>query len=205
VTLKDWQMDSDIPNEDVTKGNAVDAGLRLAYTSPRTETGWQTTVALGASVWNLNGEYELGGFELDFNHEANYALSVRTDGPYRLLRGTGAYVPKISLVFNVDVTVPERGANDEIVGRLGVEFAAMQVLFARLGWEIPENSDISVLVIGFGLGMPSEYFDVRIDFAVTPLEVLGSDIEINDRDQKASVSVNVPLPFGSNAKAPDGG
>lgn len=202
VTLKNWQIDSDIPGDDTASGNATDAGVRLAYTS-QSQSGWETEVALAASVWNLNGEYQLGSFNLDFEHNADYALSVRSDGPTQSL-GTGAVVPRVSLVFNLDVVVPER-PDDNLVARLGGEFAAMQVLFLRLGWVIPETSDISVLTIGAGLGMPSDYFDVRFDFAVTPLEVLGSDVAIEDRNQKASLSVNVPLPLRSSGKRADGG
>jgi hypothetical protein len=200
VSLKDWKIDPDVSGAEAPSGTAYDAGLRLAFTAT-SEGGWETEVALAASVSNLNGEYQVRTFELDFDHDANYAFSIRSNGPLRKL-GTGAYVPRVGFVFNVDALVPERERDDLLV-RLGGEFSVMRIVFLRLGWMIPEDSSISILVFGCGLGVPSKYFDVRLDFAVFPLEILGSGADVNDRDQRASLSLNVPLPFGSSGVAPE--
>lgn len=199
LTFKDWNIDRDFAGGEAPNGTTYDAGLRFAFINT-SDSGWKTVIALAASVWNLNGEYQAFGSQIDFDHDANYAFSIRSDTPVRRLV-TGAYVPALSLVFNTDVLLPER-PNDDLVARLGFEVSGLQVLFVRFGWVIPEQSDTSQLVLGAGLGVPSKYFNVRLDFAVVPLTIVGSNADIEDRDQKASLSLNFPLPFGSLGDAP---
>jgi hypothetical protein len=60
----------------------------------------------------------------------------------------------------------------------------------------------SIQTCPIGLGVPTKYFVARLDVALVPLEVLGDHADVGDREVKGSLSLNVPLPFGSLGMAP---
>jgi len=202
ATIKSWKADLapggfGFGPDATADGTAYDIGGRVGFVAT-SQTGWQTVAALGVSAVNEGDSVGVGtGSAAELPSGMNYGLSIHTSSsPVRM--GTGALVPKFGFAFNFDALIPTTsGSKADGAFRLGIELSTWQVAFFRIGWMIPEDSEISVLVVGAGLGLPTKYFTARIDLAVVPLEVLGSNVDINDRDQKVSLLVDMPLPLGS--------
>jgi len=201
-TIKSWKADFaplgfGVDEDASADGTAYDIGARVGFITTA-ETGWRTVASLGVSTLNEGESVDFGGRgTVELPRAINTGFSIRTSSP-PVRMGTDALVSKFGLVFNFDAWIPTTtGSEADGVFSLGVEFSTMQVGFLRLGWIIPEDSETSTIVLGAGLGLPTRYFTARVDLAVVPLEVLGSDVDIDDRDQKLSLFVDMPLPLGS--------
>ena len=46
---------------------------------------------------------------------------------------------------------------------------------------------------GAGLGLPSRWFVVRVDYAVYPLELMGGSSSVDKRDQRFTILFGVPF------------
>ena len=73
----------------------------------------------------------------------------------------------------------------------------MQIAFLRLGWVAEEGSDISVVSFGAGVGLTTQWFVFRFDYALVPLELLGISANIGKRDHKFGLVLGVPLHTGA--------
>jgi hypothetical protein len=199
ATVKSWSADygGAVLSDDATAdATAFDLGGNVSFAAT-TSDGWRTTFALGVGVVNIGDDFDDPTAFAPPRRSAlpkstNYGVSVRTAGPVRPILDTE--VPQVALVFNADWSEPEDGSPGAF--GLGGECAVMQVVFVRAGWESLEQSDISAVVAGVGLGLPSRWFVVRIDYTAYPLELFGNNVVVDKRDDKFTFVMGVP--FASN-------
>jgi hypothetical protein len=163
-----------------------------------------TRVALGLSQLN-NGDdisYPPGTLllpeQVPLPTQRTYSLSVHHEASPRPLLDTKVPVGEFTLNFDAGVPKETDGSWGGANYRVGLEVGAMRVVYARLGVLFPEGSDIKTVYGGLGIGLPTEFVVLRLDFALDPLERIGSDAAANveDRDQKYGFIAEVPLPVG---------
>jgi hypothetical protein len=200
AAVKQWSADYGelTPGRDgKADATAFDFGGSASYTMTAS-SGWQTTVALGVGVINIGGDFQdpwaldEEGIQMSTPQRTNVGLSVRTAGKRKPILDTE--VPEVTLTFNADWHEPDY--DSEGVFRLGGEAAIYQVVFLRAGWEARERTDYSVVQAGAGLGLPSSWFVVRVDYAVYPLEYIGGRSSVEKRDDRFTILFGIP--FGTN-------
>jgi hypothetical protein len=172
------------------EATAYDVGGIVSYTFGD-DSDWHTVTAAGISVLNMGDSIEssLPFFFRELPEYTNYALSVRISGPPRTV--LGASVPTADFTFNLDVADPGDHASKTF--RLGLEAAIARIAFFRLGWEAEEHNAIDVLIAGLGVGLPSRWVVVRVDYALVPIELIGTGRSVTNRDNKFSLLIGVPL------------
>lgn len=203
-TVKRWSADYGAMADRDGKGDVVafDVGGNVSFRTTAS-SGWQTTISLGAAVTNIGDEFDdpwafsPEGLRRSTQQRANYGLSVRTAGNKKPILDTE--VPEVVLTFNVDWNDPTYDPEyvsyfvRRNVFRVGGEVAVWQVLFLRAGLEKEDGVDHTVVQAGAGLGLPSKWFIVRIDYAVYPLEFLGGEARIEKRDKKFTIVFGIPF------------
>jgi len=196
VTLKSWSADyaGAVLNVDgAADASAYDVGGLVSYTTT-SSGGWRTAISLGAAVVNNGDDF---GDPTSFNasgksalpQQTNYGLSVRTAGPMKRILDTE--VPEVTFAFNADWRQPKH--DESGLFGLGGEAAIMQVVFLRVGWLVPEHADYSIVQAGAGLGIPSRWFVVRVDYTAFPLELMGGSNSVDKRDKKFTIVFGVPF------------
>lgn len=201
-TFKPWS--GDFADDHNGKATAYDLGA-LASWAYTDDAGRVTTVAVGVSSLNngraitLPATNLLPAQQIDFPSTTNYAVSFRHESKLKPLLNTE--VPVAEFTFNFDAEQPSKqnatgGATKSY--RFGIEAGAMHIVFARIGWIILQSSDIIPIDAGLGLALPTDVAVFRVDFAVVPLERIGSEggANVDKRDHKFGFLVEVPFPLG---------
>jgi hypothetical protein len=128
-------------------------------------SGWRITPAAGLAYIDGGSDFEVGEAQIDpLPTRVIGGLSLQADGPETEIFDTG--VPVVSLTQNVDWTDWSNGGRT--TWGLGLEVAAYQIAYLRLGYYSDDQLDWSESTWGLGIGIPAGSFRARFDYARYP-------------------------------------
>jgi hypothetical protein len=186
MTIKDWHLHTSPTSEwDVT---AYDIGAIMSQTVGQT-SGANARFSVGISrinVWSDAAEPLHGFTELEST--TNLALAIGIASSRRPL--FSARVPGVEFGLNGDVNFEPY---DYKTYRVGIETAIMKIVFLRAGWIKEESFEISTIVGGGGIGIPSRWIDLRFDYAIVPIDYLGTNQPPRRRDHRFSLVLTSPF------------
>jgi hypothetical protein len=169
------------------EATAFDVGVRAAY-ARGDANAWSFTAAAGIAARNLGDDVPWPDGSSDPLPEAtHYSLTFRADAPARPLLGTR--IPVATVVINADVSDPDEGSY-RVYG-VGIEAAAYQIAFFRLGWRKVEHLN-SALNIGAGVGVTTDRTMFRLDYSVAPVAILNDGPDLGS-DNKFGFTVGLFL------------
>ena len=184
ASLQNWDADfgSEFSSNATFDATAYDIGTFAAFALGDV-TEWSGRVGGGLSwINNGDGPKRDGREVAELPAFTNYALSFTVASPTTEIIYTD--VPIAEFVLNMDAATSDEG---NPVYRVGGELSFVRIISLRLGWEKVEGSEVQPLLAGFGLGLSTAYYMVRFDYAMVPIELLGTDRDVDKYDNKFAV------------------
>jgi len=170
VAVKRWWADyapaSTYSDGDPVELNATAFDLGTTFAIDFYSSDWRITPAVGFAYLSEGKDFDTGNGNTDpLPAHVSAGLSVQFEGPSTEISNTN--VPVIAFTQNIDWTEWLHG--DRTTFGIGLEVAAYQIGFLRLGYFSDDEMDWSQSTFGLGIGIPSDWVQFRFDYARYPI------------------------------------